>query len=286
MMHDIAITENYVIILDHPLVFEPMSMLTQNRIPFVWQPSLGSRYGVLKRSEVGLNKPDAVKWFECKSHFVFHVVNSWEQKNGEIVILVCRYDYFDLEMFGEKRTSDKKKLVRPRLSRIRLNMETGGVMEEDDIVKDRPEVLVEFPTVRPSLVGRFSKFGYFARVDPECEETGKIPGCVKIDLETGEVCGKINFDGSGGECVFVPRDGSRGEEDDGYLLTYLTKDDPTAGGERRSRFAVFDAKTMSPTPVCQTKLKSFVPYGFHTLFVNKAEKLAIQEKQKQLKGNC
>jgi hypothetical protein len=73
----------------------------------------------------------------------------------------------------------------------------------------------------------------------------------------------------GGEALFIPRAASRGE-DDGYLVTldysYTTN---------QSSLVVYDARTMDPTPVCRVLLPRRVPWGFHALWVPRAE-LAAQ----------
>lgn len=68
-----------------------------------------------------------------------------------------------------------------------------------------------------------------------------------------------------GEAVFVPRAQAAGE-DDGYLVTF---EHSYATGA--SSLVVYDAKTMSPAPVCRVAVPRRVPWGFHALWVPRSE---------------
>ena len=61
MMHDMAITEDFAILLDVPLVFRPEVMVTKNRLPLVYDKSRPARFGIIpKRPKSGKE----VRWFE------------------------------------------------------------------------------------------------------------------------------------------------------------------------------------------------------------------------------
>lgn len=75
----------------------------------------------------------------------------------------------------------------------------------------------------------------------------------------------------GSEAAFVPRDAGAladgsAAEDDGYLLTYVTDN-----AAKQSFCVVWDASTMSPTPIATVALPMRVPAGFHALFVPQHE---------------
>ncbi len=61
MMHDMAITEDFAILLDVPLVFRPEVMVTKNRLPLVYDKSRPARFGIIpKRPKSGKE----VRWFD------------------------------------------------------------------------------------------------------------------------------------------------------------------------------------------------------------------------------
>jgi len=86
---------------------------------------------------------------------------------------------------------------------------------------------------------------------------------IKHDLETGE---KWTFDHgpgrSGGEAVFIGRDGATAE-DDGWLMTFV-HDVPKGTAE----LVVLDAQDFSRGEVARVLLPQRVPYGFHGNWVS------------------
>jgi len=102
-------------------------------------------------------------------------------------------------------------------------------------------------------------------------ETGVVVrGCIKFDLQRGEVAGEINFGQHvyGGECVFVAESEqlTAANEDKGYIMTYI-HDEKT----EQSYFVIYDAKTMDSRPVTKVPISSRVPYGFHGLHVTEKQ---------------
>ena len=70
---------------------------------------------------------------------------------------------------------------------------------------------------------------------------------------------------SGGEIFFQPRDNAV-TEDDGYLMTFVH-----CWETNSSEFVMWDAQTMSNTPVVRIALKQRVPNGFHGMFVKESD---------------
>lgn len=99
MMHDFSITgehrplcilisqENYIIILDLPLVFEPEVMVRNYTMPIYLDKSRPSRFGILRRDAT--DESD-IKWFTAPACGIFHVLNSWEE-GDEVVLYASRY---------------------------------------------------------------------------------------------------------------------------------------------------------------------------------------------------
>ena len=116
-MHDCAITKNYTIFPDLPLVFDFESMMAGDGL-VQWDPGNGCRIGILPR----LGDDSSVRWFDFEESFLFHVANAWEE--GEVVVLqACRSDRGGIVT---ERGSD----VRNQLGQLhewRFNMVTGEV---------------------------------------------------------------------------------------------------------------------------------------------------------------
>ena len=113
MIHDFAVTDKYVVFMDMPVRFSWLGVLMGEGLPFKWDASHNTRFGVMPRT--GTSKD--VKWFEIPSCFVFHIMNSFDQ-GDEVVIDAARYDQLWVE--------DSNDFFHPaRLSRFSMNMKTG-----------------------------------------------------------------------------------------------------------------------------------------------------------------
>ncbi|MEM7100200.1 MAG: carotenoid oxygenase family protein [Pseudomonadota bacterium] len=234
MVHDFNVTENFVIFMDLPLVWN-LENFTSG-LPIQWSDDYGARLGVMPRN--GTNAD--VVWYEIEPCYVYHPLNAYEE-GGNIVIDVCR-----------SAVSMKPGVpdAPPVLHRWEINTTTGNVHEAQQ--DDRS---VEFPRVPDSLVGQKHRYGYTA------EFAAGLPAAAafrKYDLQTGATCAhELGAGRQGGEPVFVPK-ASATQEDDGYLLSFVY-DEAIA----RSELIIVDAATMDQEPVARVHLPNRVPAGFH-----------------------
>ncbi|KAM7492465.1 hypothetical protein LguiA_035386 [Lonicera macranthoides] len=84
MMHDFAITENYVIIPDQQLVFNISEMMAGGS-PLIFDKKKVPRFGVLNKIA---KNDEEIKWLEVPNSFCFHLWNSWEDRDtGEIIVV-------------------------------------------------------------------------------------------------------------------------------------------------------------------------------------------------------
>ncbi|XP_071725970.1 9-cis-epoxycarotenoid dioxygenase NCED1, chloroplastic-like [Rutidosis leptorrhynchoides] len=255
MVHDFAITENYVVVPDHQVVFKMSEMITGGS-PVVYDKEKVSRFGVLdKYAENG----SGIKWVEVPDCFCFHLWNAWEEpENDEVVVIGSCMTPAD-SIFNE--CNEELKSV---LSEIRLNIKTGKSTRRA-IISPENDVNLEAGMVNKNLLGRKTQYAYLAIAEP----WPKVSGFAKVDLSTGEtkkfVYGEEKF---GGEPLFLPRDANSSDEDDGHILAFV-HDEKTW----KSELQIVDAKTLELTAT--VKLPSRVPYGFHGTFIS-AKDLATQ----------
>ena len=250
MMHDFAVTEQHVIFLLCPIVFDFANAAKTGSV-FSWQPERGTRIGVLPRRGGSAD----VRWFETDPCYVFHPLNAYDD-GDEVVLDVHRYEEL-LFMSPDAASGPKGRDSQvARLHRFRLDRATGSV---HSAALDDHEG--EFPRVDERLVGRRHRFGYFAAAGPEGNPSllPEFTSVAKIDLERGgSVEQRPHGAGNGcGEPVFVPR-GPEAAEDDGWVL-YLAYD----GDRRASELVVADARDFAGEPVARVLLPHRVPYGFH-----------------------
>jgi carotenoid cleavage dioxygenase-like enzyme len=252
MMHDFAITQDFVLFFDLPLVFA-FEGVARGGMPYAFDASAGARIGVLRR-----DAPTApVRWLEIEPCYFFHPVNAWNEE-GRIRLDVARYP----ELWRERTD----RFGTASLHRYDIDLASGTVRSEalDDLG-------IEFPRIREDRCGLRSRFGYAATTRDDGVVVGT--GLVRYDLETGQ---RERFEGGGAtmpsEAVFVPastRNGAAatGEaEGEGWLLAYLH--DPGCGP---SEFAIFDATRLAKGPIARAKLPQRIPLGFHGSWIDDAE---------------
>ncbi|KAM1607878.1 hypothetical protein ACFXTH_028594 [Malus domestica] len=269
MMHDFAITENYAIFMDLPLIFKPKEMVKEQKLIFTFDQTKKARFGLLPRYA---KDELLIRWFELPNCFIFHNANAWEEED-EVVLITCRFENFDLEMFKEKLEN-----FRNELYEMRFNLKTGLASQ-----KKLSEAAVDFPRVNESYTGRKQRYVYGTLLD----SIFKVTGVAKFDLHAEPEVGKTQIEVGGNvqglydlgpgrfgsEAIFVPRTpGVTSEEDDGYLMLFVH--DENTG---KSAIHVVDAKTMSPDPVAVVELPHRVPYGLHAIFVTEEQ---LQEQAK------
>ncbi|MEM9039329.1 MAG: carotenoid oxygenase family protein [Actinomycetota bacterium] len=241
MMHDFNTTENHVIFMDLPAVFD-IALALKGEMPIRWSDDYPARLGVMPRTGTDAD----VTWYEIEPCYVFHPMNAYE--SGDRIVL-------DVARLPHIWRDGPMDFPEPALHRWTIDTSSGRVAEEQ--VDDLP---AEFPRVPDALVGLEHRYGYMMGNAGESafnEPMSANGALLKYDRETGE---RTRIDvGRGrlpGEASFVPRDGATAE-DDGYLMTYVYDAERDA-----SDFVVYDASTMSDEPIGSVALPR-VPFGFH-----------------------
>ncbi|KVI02110.1 9-cis-epoxycarotenoid dioxygenase NCED3, chloroplastic-like [Cynara cardunculus var. scolymus] len=251
MVHDFAITENFVVVPDHQVVFKLSEMITGGS-PVVYDKNKVSRFGVLsKYSSSGSD----IKWVEVSDCFCFHLWNAWEEpETGEVVVIGSCMTPAD-SIFNE--CDEELKSV---LSEIRLNLTTGESSRRE-IISPENDVNLEAGMVNKNLLGRKSKYAYLAVAEP----WPKVSGFAKVDLSTGEtrkfIYGESKY---GGEPLFLPIDSNSEEEDDGHILAFVHDEQ-----RWESELQIVNSKTLELEAT--VKLPSRVPYGFHGTFISSGD---------------
>jgi carotenoid cleavage dioxygenase len=276
MMHDMALTENYVIIFDLPVAFDrrraaamvprpvrPFARATLAALssvaipgpvaarmagtspgldynaahfPYSWDPDYPARVGVLPRDGAAGD----VRWFEVEPCYVFHALNAYEDGDTIVVDVVRHPKAFATELRGPSEGP-------PSLDRWTIDTAAGKVIEGR--IDDRGQ---EFPRIDERLTGRRHRYGYTVGVG---DEGGNC--VIKHDLVGGrrEIA---TFDAPGGlasEFVFVPTS-PESAEDDGVLMGFAYNDRSDT-----SDLMLLDAGTLET--VAAVHLPARVPQGFH-----------------------
>lgn len=235
MMHDFALTAEYVVFMDLPIVFDlDIAMKGEGDMPYRWSDDYGARFGVLRRDDPFGD----VRWFEIDPCYVFHVANAYDS-GGSIHIQAVRYP----ELWRNDGGFDANGV----LWSWSIDLRTGTVGERQ--LDDRA---VEFPRIddrRATLPARYAV----------AVGDGML---LRYDLESGAAVqhsfGTAENPGGPGEAVFVPSPSAAPDESSGYYLAYVY--DPARDG---SDLVILDASDFSGDPVARIALPQRVPYGFH-----------------------
>jgi len=250
--HDMAVSENYSILMDLPVFFRPEA-IKQKRWLVDFHRDMPSRFGILPRHGDG----DTVKWFEAEPCYIYHTINAWEE-GSEVVMVGCRVRDPIPAMdpsHGQWARMIANLTITAELYEWRFDLETGATKER--VLDDRN---TEFPAMNNGMLGQKTRYSY--NVALANDPTMRFTALVKYDTDTGAADSyELGPGRSGSEAVFAPRPNATGE-DDGYVISFVHD-----GPADRSDVLVFDAQHISRGPVATIALPQRVPLGFHACWV-------------------
>ena len=275
MMHDFALTENYVVLYDLPVVFDkrmavasmPRAMRLPARLmmaaiigrnplpdpviariargaaegdigtlPYSWDPDYPARLGLLPRE----GGPDDVRWFEIDPCFVFHTLNAYED-GDTVVVDVVRHDRMFATVFNGPDEGPST------MARFTIDLVADKVRE--DRFDDHSQ---EFPRIDERFTGRRHRYGYSVGI----HDGAPGDAVLRHDLAAGTT--NVRNLGAGREAsefCFVEHENATGEAD-GVLMGYVF--DRSRG---TSDLVFLDAETLED--VAAVHLPARVPAGFH-----------------------
>ena len=152
-LHDCAITQRSIVLLDLPVTFSLDAAAAGASFPYRWEEGYRSRVGLLPRDG---DSTDVV-WHDVEPCYVFHPMNAFDDPGGDGIVLdVVRHpSMFRTHQLGPSEGT-------PTLERWHLDGHGGAVKEER--LDDRGQ---EFPRVDERRVGLPHRYGYAVAVgDP------------------------------------------------------------------------------------------------------------------------
>lgn len=254
--HDLGMTENYLIVHDLPLYFDP-DLRKQGQRKLQFYPDKPSRFGVFSRSD----QRSDIQWFEAKSCFILHTANYYED-GDEIIMDGCVSFEPQGPGVGEHSENPYERIMahldkhrtKTRLYRWRFNLKNGTTIEGFI-----DQEICEFPVCRNDCKGYPYRYIYASLFEAG---TWNMNGIKKFDLQTGVHTRYEYGEGRyGGEVHFAPRINSQ-FEDDGYLIVFIQ--DLVLD---RSEAAIFDAQALANGPLCQIILPERIQSGTHACWV-------------------
>lgn len=242
MLHDFAVTQDHVVFIDSPALFDAEAMMSGGPM-MRWAPDQGTRIGVMPRR--GDNS--SIRWIDIDNQYVVHFFNAWDE-DGRVEVRAPRFS----AMPGAFEFDDPSGKEAPVPWSWTIDLTTNTVRAEQ--TDDRGG---EFPRVNDDLATQRTRYLYncMART---WEFEFEFHGIVKYDTETGSASEWFYADSEvSGEHAFAP-DPDGTTEDDGWLLTFVT--DRTTD---RTDLAILDARDVAAGPVARVHIPSRVPIGFH-----------------------
>lgn len=248
MMHECAVTQSKVLVLDMPTTFSYTRLLKGSNLPYIWNPRHKARIGVLAHD----GEAKDIRWFKADTCFIFHTSNAYDLDNGDIVMDAAVHDRtFDKSLQGPAEEG-----VKVTFERWTLKHTTGLI--ERKVISD---VAQEFPRMDDRRAGKPYRYAYTVTLG---EDTTQVRPNKLIchDLETGEV--REHHYGEAkvtGEVTFIPRNPDAAEND-GWLISYVHG---INGGN--SQVVILDAQKIGEVPQAVIDLPVRVPLGFHCNWV-------------------
>ena len=266
MMHDFAITEDYLVIHIVPSIGS-WERLEKGLPHFGFDTTKPVHLGVLPRRE-GVSG-DEIRWFTRDNCFASHVLNAW-QEGSKIHFLTCEaknnmFPFFP-DIHGEP-FNGMEAMSYP----TDWTVDMASNEDAFEAVTKLSETACEFPRIDDRFTGQQTRYGWFLEMDMKrpvelCGGSagGLLMNCLFLkDFATGEEqhwwCGPVS---SLQEPCFVPRS-AEGEEGDGWIVQVCNRLE-----EHTSDLLIFDALDIAKGPVATVHIPIRLRFGLHGNWVD------------------
>ncbi len=256
-MHSFALSGQYAILMELPLVVNPLRLLLSGK-PFIanyrWEPERGTHFTLVDRRTGEVSRAHT-----NEAWFGFHHVNAVDRDGQDGVvdldIVVCPSADVAQHYFLSSLLDRPNHNVYPpsELRRFTINAQTGTVASR---------TLVNHSAELPRInYAKFNTKPYrykYANGIATQGESVFLDTIIKADVTTGEVQ-QWHYDNHfPGEPVFIPRLDAT-VEDDGVLLTVVLNAD-----QNTSYLLLLDAHDLSE--IARATVPQHIPFGFHGSF--------------------
>lgn len=250
-MHSFAITEHFIILLEFPLIIQPMDLMQGKGLTdgLTWKPEEGLRFLIVSKADGKLHCI-----VESQAGFGFHVINAFEQ-GEDIVIDACISNEATAvtNLYIDQLAGDSIKGAHPQFKRYIL--QTGHSIVVEEILSSES---IELPSIHyQQHNGQNYRYAYGVSTNLQHPENMDNQ-LIKVDTHTGNSRTWSQADCYPGEPVFVATpDGT--EENDGVLLSVVLN-----GIKGSSFLLVVDAKSMDE--IGRAEVPHHIPFGFHGMY--------------------
>jgi beta,beta-carotene 9',10'-dioxygenase len=250
-MHSFGLTEHYIILVEFPLVINPLDILVSGK-PFaenlLWKPEKGTKFTIVDRTNGRV-----VGSYQSEPFFAFHHVNSFETENNGIVVDIVAYPDSTIvrSLYLDVLREDIPGSIPASQLRRYYILPSSGSVEFEVLHNDT----LELPRINYRKYNmKDYDFIYAAGTYSIGNFTNRL---IKIDVKKRNSNVWTEKGCHPGEPVFVPRpDSVQEEEDDGVVLSVVL--DSNKGN---SFLLVLDAKSFEE--VARAEVPHHIPFGFH-----------------------
>ncbi len=249
MIHDCAITDRFVIVLDLPVTFSLKTLIAGHGLPYRWNAEHAARVGLMPR---GGGQQDII-WCPVPPCYAFHVANAYDDADGQVVLDLCVYD----TMFDGAATGPDT----PSRGLHRWTIDPATRRVDRRIIDAAPK---EFPRPDERYFGQ--PYRHVWSVALPTTAAARFVGATVLyahDLVTGSR--QTHDFGSGrhpGEFVFVPETATS-PEGEGWLIGFVIDMNTDT-----TDLVILDARRFAQAPVATVHLPHRVPPGFHGNWIN------------------
>ena len=253
-IHDFAVTKNYAIAIETPMSLS-ITDIVKGVGTFRWHSGRPTRIGYWSR---GGNGKASVRWLETEEFFFLHTAGAYEEVDGSIVVLLCRYPRSPLGMStcaARRFRATGEFQERGVLVRLKIDPHRGSVTQEQ-----LDDWSVEFPMLENQSLGAEVNKIYFLATQSNFSFDAKV-GIRRLDLERGTSSfwepesGQIP-----GEPIFVPA--TETKDRTGWIVTVVA--DRTL---QQSRVVILDPECIESGPIGEVILPIMLPVTFHGLWL-------------------
>jgi len=259
MVHDCAITERFVVVLDLPVTFSFKRLLSLAPFPYAWNDDHPARVGLLPKDGEAAD----IRWHDVDPCYVFHPCNAFDLPDGSVVMDVVTHR----RMFDRSRSGPEMD-TGARFERWTLPANGARVVRE--VLHDVPQ---EFPRLDERLTGQPYRYAYAVGIGVGLGDAasdarrGGLP-LYRHDLHQRTTSAHhFGPQAVPGEFVFVPRDAQgRGAEDDGWLMGFVHN-----GQTQTAELHILNADDFTGPPQAVVHIPARIPAGFHGNWIADAD---------------